>query len=106
MEKNDSQELIALLSKCAFDCETCASQYLMEHDIKTLSECSDSCRRIAESLQYGDLLSSELIACMDICYACANECKTWENSYLYQSCIDSCNKCAQFCSDFLIANSR
>ncbi|KUP07958.1 ferredoxin [Bacillus coahuilensis p1.1.43] len=102
------EQLITTLHQCMTACNRCYDACLEEDDLTMMRycirvdrECSDMCSLFEQALTRNTPFIKELAnACMEICYACAEECKKHDHDHC-QACADACMKCVEECKKVL-----
>lgn len=94
---------------CVVACETCATECLLEEDVKKLTlcilltrECAAICSATARIMAIGadhyQLLCS---ACEELCSACAEECGKHAHIKHCKECAAACRHCADMCRNMV-----
>jgi len=95
---------------CAITCTICADACVaepmdMSQCVRVCLDCADVCSTMARLLvrQTGDNRAAQramLLACVDVCEACAVECETHDHAHC-QACAQACRACADDCREAL-----
>lgn len=98
------ESCIQACSNCAIVCETCASAFLREDDVKMMArcieldrDCADICYMAATLMARESEYAKQFCAlCATICRACGEECAKHEAQHC-QACAEACMRCAEEC---------
>ncbi|HEY3371826.1 MAG TPA: four-helix bundle copper-binding protein [Prolixibacteraceae bacterium] len=107
MANQKFKESIQACDFCAIACSHCATECLMEQDVKMLYrciqldlECAVVCRSASELMSLGSEYSVEMCrVCAEVCNSCAEECEKHAKMGMEhcRECADACRECADAC---------
>lgn len=98
------QACIDACSKCAAECEHCATACLKEpdvqartHCIQLLRDCADICVQSVQWMARGSTFAKAMCElCAQVCDACGAECAKFKDEHC-QRCATACRQCAEEC---------
>lgn len=105
MPHQENKKLLDALTRCAAECDHCATACLDETDVKMLSrcirldiDCAALCRLVTAFVCRGSEHAKHLLSeCIDVCEDCARECDSHAHMDHCARCAQACRECAEAC---------